>query len=585
MKKLLSVCGALLLSASLLFGVAACGGGEGDGSGTINIYCVASGVSDDQLNADPIAEKIREYTGEDIYWKNQPTAAGDVTSQLNSIFINRMEGFDLISMSKDNFLTFLAQDAFFDISPYLETMENDPFELIGELGWDMTRDGDAIYGIPVKNAREMNNDALAYRTDYLAAYNADTANTDKIPVPSEENGYSMTVSDFTDFLKWIKAKIDAEGSIECDVEGCTLDHTVTHPFIVPTNTPIITNIATAFGIYQNWADSNGDGKLEFYTEQVGFADYMKYMNYLYANDLLFYETNTANSVANALVIQEGGEAGTASGSVAHWSTVPYEGSSTTEANDHYGYISALIPDDFDKAEGANENEKRQNSVRVFSAESYGTFFAIPAFTPAAKVERIIKMIDKMLDDDFFRESYIGTDAATDTENGTYTVKDGQYWPTDKFSTAMVNADKLVVALREAETAEYWMCRVRKTFGQQKQFTVGNYKISEITGIKDPTTARGLSEVYDNNQSPRVTNLQSYMTAQMYPQENKTTLITDTAINAVKARYATDAIEGIEASGTEITADLNEWYASWSGKDGYTHAVRTFNQTFAALNLA
>ena len=83
LKKVFTMIGTSVLAAALLVGGVACGGGGDDGkTGPINIFTIASGLSDDALNADPVAKYIRETTGEDIHWINQPTSANDSTTIL-----------------------------------------------------------------------------------------------------------------------------------------------------------------------------------------------------------------------------------------------------------------------------------------------------------------------------------------------------------------------------------------------------------------------------------------------------------------------------------------------------------------------
>lgn len=586
LKKVFTMIGTSVLAAALLVGGVACGGGGDDGkTGPINIFTTASGLSDDALNADPVAEYIRETTGEDIHWINQPTSADDSTTILQNVLVNRLTGYDLLYISKDAYLTYLVQGAFYDISSYFDTMENDPRELISDLGWDMVTVDGGIYGIPVKSARQVSNNAIAYRVDYFEAYNA-AHSSDPIPVPDEDNGYSMTVSDFTDLVIWISENLTIDS---CTVEDSGYDsHSVDHAFMIAANTNVVENIATAFGVYQNWADSDNDGDVEYLTEQTGFADYMKYMNYMTNKGYFYYDVDTANTVANALVITENasdatqGDAGTAMGVVAHWSTTPYEGTSTTEANDEYAYITALIPDNYASDEdvaGMTDDEMRANAVRVFSSESYGGVWAIPAFIPEGKVDRIMNLIDELLDPDVFRTTYIGE------KDVNYTVdEDGEYWPTDQFNAWATNADKLVIALREEDVADYWMCRVRKTAGQWKQFSVAAYNVDEITGMKDPTTFRGQSEVYDANQTLIVAEVQLDMIALMYPL-TPTGLITDAQIESVKAQYMTERVAGTDATGAEIIADVNSWYTTWIESNAdFTHSARNVNQKFADLGL-
>lgn len=83
----------------------------------------------------------------------------------------------------------------------------------------------------------LNDTAICFREDWLEEYNKENPE-DEIPVPSEENGYSMTTSDFKKMLLYFKEKVPQGG----------------YPMTVDVNNVYVENILPAFGIYQEWAD-------------------------------------------------------------------------------------------------------------------------------------------------------------------------------------------------------------------------------------------------------------------------------------------------------------------------------------------
>lgn len=487
-----------------------------------NYYNIAAGVSDDEFNASAMAKMIDGYTGYNVVYAQAPADATASQDAITNIFLLKQD-YQAVKVSKDQFYTLLALDALAPVTEYVNATKNLKAE-VSQFGWDMaTKDGE-IYGIPQKNAMASSSVGICYRVDWLAEYNNENASA-QIPVPSEENGYSMTISDFKTMLQYFKTKVPEGG----------------YAMAIDTNGVFLENILPAFGIYQDWADVNGE--LTYVINQPGFSDYAVYMQDLYDEGLILYQATSDD--AGAVKSLQARNVG--AGRVAHWNAYAIETTNAPEGtelsdytDDTIGYIEALVPDDC---------RGDASKVRVYAAEGYGYFTVIPNYTKPEQIAAVVDWIDKKLDEDFFLKLVLGT------EGTTFSVENGEYYPVlPAFNDEQALSDKFMDGSREADYAKYWLCRTRKTGAQNKMFSTVNYNI-ENTGIQNPITVMPPNETYDTYYNAANSEVKNVIVTSMYKSD------TPFDLAAVQAKWK-------EYEGDTITTSVNEWYKAWSNKDSF-----------------
>ncbi len=482
---------------------------------TFKYFGMGSGVETDQFNNSPTAQLVKEHTGYDVYYDQAPADPIDAQTAITNIFMLKSD-YQAVKVSKEQFYTLLEMDALLPITEYVNASTNLK-EVITDFGWQTaTKDGE-IYAIPQKNARLASNTAIAFRLDWLNEYNTTNPNA-QIPVPSKENNYSMTLSDFKTMLTYFATKVPAGGkAMAIDVQTVYQE-----------------NILPAFGIYNEWAEV--DGKLEYAINQPGFEDYMKYMEDLFDNGLIQYQA-TANDAGAAKSLQA---RTVGAGRIPHWNAATIEATDTAATDDSISYIQALVPD---------ESKGDPNAVRVFAQQGYGFYTVIPKYSTPEQAAAVIDWADKKLDKDFFLEMVLGT------EGETYTVENGEYYPIlPTFDEKQGLADKFMDGIREDDYATYWLCRTRKTEAQDKMFSIANYNI-EKTGIQNPITVMPPNTAYD-----------TYYTAANIE-------VKDTLVTTLFEKGTSLSVDDIKAvfnglQGEEITASVNEWYQNWELKDSF-----------------
>lgn len=487
---------------------------------TFNYYNMAAGITDEELNNSALAKLVAEQTGYNVTYTQAPADGTDAQTAITNIFLLKQD-YQAVKVSKDQFYTLLAMDALAPITEYVNASTNLK-EDISSFGWDTaTKDGE-IYAIPQKNAMATSSVGICYRADWLQEYNAANPSA-QIPVPSEENGYSMTVSDFKAMLEFFKTKVPEGG----------------YAMAIDTNSVFLENILPAFGVYNDWADV--DGKLTYVVDQPGFADYANYMQGLYDEGLILYQA-TAND-AGAVKSLQARTVG--AGRVAHWNAYAIETTNAAEGtelstytDDTIGYIEALVPDDC---------KGDASKVRVYSTEGYSYYTVIPNFTSAKQAAAVVDFVDKKLEDEFFLKLVLGT------EGTTYSVENGEYYPIlPAFNDEQGLADKFIDGSREADYAKYWLCRTRKTSAQNKMFSMINFNIDK-TGIQNPITVMPPNETYDTYYNAANTEVKNAIVTSMYQTNTPFDLAT------IQAKWN-------DNEGATITEAVNSWYSTWANKD-------------------
>lgn len=488
---------------------------------SFNFYAIAAGISDEEFNALDTAKLIEEYTGYHVAYTQGPSDETDKQTAITNIFMLKQD-YQAVIVSKEMFYTLLASDALQPITEYVEASTNLK-DQISEVGWGTATKNGEIYAIPQRDAMVLSETAICYRQDWLEEYNEENPDA-QIPVPSEENGYSMTISDYKTMLTYFADKVPDGGyAMTVDVNGVFAQ-----------------NILPAFGVYQEWADV--DGTLTYIVDQPGFEDYMNYMQDLYDSGLIYYQaTSEDKGVVKALQ-----ERSTGAGQVAHWNAYAVETAESTEedlsgvTDDKIGYIAALIPDDC---------QGDASAVRAFAKASYSYYTVVPNFATAEQAAAVVDWADKKLDADFFLEMVLGT------EGDTYTLEDGEYYPIlPAFNDKQGYADKFMTGTREEDYAQQWLCRTRKTAAQDKMFSRANYNIAN-TGIQNPTVLMPPSDTYDTYYTAANTEVKNLLVLTMFQTGSSTT------VEELHGKFA-------EYEGEAIIEAVNEWYGSWESKDTF-----------------
>ena len=501
-------------------------------------YVTNGGIDDEAFNAQPLAQKIKDVTGYDVKFIQLPKS--DVDTTVTNIF-TLGEDVQYVFVTKSQFNDLMAQGALAPITEYVNASTNLK-EVISEIGWgSATGEDGEIYGIPNSDPRECTSKGFYFRLDWLKEYNAANPGAE-IAVPSEENGYSMSVSNFEKMLQYFDTKVEGGNALIIEVDPNSSDYTEDKPVYLQTILP-------AFGINSEWADVNGT--LTYIVEQDGFAEYMEYMEGLFDQGLITYQatkddTNAVNSLMNDM-------AGVAL--VSH--TKPYsletsryekmtgktltdEEKQTFTDTEYTGYIAALV---------ADENEGDASAVRVWSKKVYNQYIVCPYWNTEEQNAAVVDYCDKKLDKDVFLSITIGV------EGESFEYKDGGYYPIlPAFNDTYNLADKFLSGTREADYAEYWLARTRKTAAQGRMFGMINYNI-DGTGIMDPRYMMPSNEVIETE----------YADARNAVVEKLILTVFDSS-----AEFNYDEIAALweSNSGSDIENAINEWYATWEYKDTY-----------------
>ncbi len=498
------------------------------------VYCAGGGIDNEAFNNQPLAKRIEEITGYDVNYIQLSTGI-DTDVTINNIFSVK-EDVQGVFVSKAQFNDLVASGALAPLTEYVEASVN-LRDAISEIGWgSATGEDGEIYAIPNSDPRECTSYGFYYRLDWLNEYN--TANPDaQIPIPAQENGYSMTLSNFRKMVEYFDGKVTGGNAFVIDTDPHSSNYEENKPVYLQTILP-------AFGIYSEWADV--DGTLTYIVDQEGFRECMEYMESMFDDGLITYQaTQNDTNAVNSLMNDMAGVALVSHGNPYSLETSRYPELSEEEKQSfvdttYAGYIAALVPDDRDGDADA---------VRVWSRKAYSWYFVCPAWNTDAQTAAVVDYCDKKLDKDAFLSITIGV------EGESFEVKDGGYYPIlPAFNDTYNIASAFLTGTREDDYAEYWLARTRKTAAQGRMFGLINYNI-EHTGIKDPLCMLPSNDVVDSNYA----NARNAVVEELI----KTVFNSD-------ADFDYDAVKSIWESkkGREIEKAVNDWYGTWEYKDTF-----------------
>ena len=477
----------------------------------LKMMTIASGGTDEALNG-PLAKEIDARSGYNITYSQFATAADDAQSQLTTIFTTKSD-YDCVKVSKNQLFALMSQGALADLTDYVKDTTYLK-EQVSETGWGLATQNGKIYAIPQRNSIMSNNVILAFRQDWLAEYNAANESS-KIEVPSKENGYAMTLSDYKKMTEYFATK--AETGMVIDKGGVFQE-----------------SILPAFGIYGEFTDV--DGKLYYYTEHPNFTkyvDYVKSITHRYNKD--------GAGATNGMASFKAGKCGAFR--VAYWSGASLK--DMIDAN-QVGFIQALV-DDRASVNGHIDATK----VRANAVDGYSYFTIVPKYKGEAVAKAVVKYADAILEPELFKFATIGE------EGKTYTVKDGDYYPIlDGDAASNFNkmniADKYLVATRETDYAIYWWARARKNEYNYMLTLVAfnnmnNIGIRSIAGVMPPIDA------YNKYQSKAIGDSSEKLILAMF----------DNGVTVADVNKAYN-----DANGAKVAEEVNAWYKTWADKDTY-----------------
>ena len=387
---------------------------------TLNVLMPNSGKSVEEVNSDPTALLIEQLTGYKTKYTQLPA---DATSTLNTILMDK-EKYDVMKLTKDQFADLVDQDMLLELPiEVLQKFAPDMLENISQESWDVVTVDGKIYGIPERASSDNIENPIVFNYDIMMELNLD--------VPT-------TLDEFTSVLRALKA------------------HLGYAPLTFDKFTPLVYAISSAFGIYSNWQDYNGE--VLFYMNAPRYNEYVEYMHSLYAEGLIDLEvaTNDSASATNRFVNSFDKNSGGAKAAVYACSlwTVPAivtgletKGINTSgELTNELAYLRAL-------KENADDAEK------VYRSTGYTYITAIPYYMAENAGYALDWMNSKIKDtetNDNFRQIVIGEEGV----HWSFT-SDGDYMPINPKFEEKDQASYYMTGSNETKYTAYWLARVRK----------------------------------------------------------------------------------------------------------------------------
>jgi putative aldouronate transport system substrate-binding protein len=368
-------------------------------------------------NTDPVADAIKERTGYDIEFATLPSDNPD--EKLN-IEIASGTDYDILALNPRQFNTLVTQGALQPIDEIVEQYGVNMKEAISDSSWDLARYNGKLYGVPQKNERANIERTIVVRQDIL-----------------DELSLSMptTLDELYTTLKTIKDK---------------------KPDMIPLtgNGMDIFMIYSAFGLYTDWAEENGQLVPRY--KQERFKEYIQFMKKLYDEGLLDKDW----AVNQTTQMQEKFVSGKAAMIQSNWNGASGMNAAFTTnlPNGKMAYMSPL--------KGANGEYGVQKEDKLLYVH------AIPK--TSKKAEDAIKFMDAKLEMETFTYVTLGT------EGETFTVDNGAYSPIMPIFTELRgNAYWFLNGIQEVEYAEMWLARLRRTPTLFEAFNAINANFDEV----------------------------------------------------------------------------------------------------------
>ena len=389
------------------------------------------------MNADPTARLIEELTKQKAKYEMLP--AENANEKLN-LEISGNAKYHAVKMNRDQFDNLASKNALLDLKPLLDKYGKNIKSAISQESWNVVTLNGKILGVPEKNSSDNVNFGIAVRKDILDKYS--------IAVPK-------TVEEFEKAAEQLKGK-----------EG------ILHPIAAPVKN-LNNSIIGAFGSANAW--NVKDGKLNYWGAGEGYKQYLDYMKKLHDKGYLGADWVTLKAdVAMQRFVT--GQSAFLSG-VAWWSGAGIYDGLQKQLN------AAKVEDTFSKVVWIPSLEN--NGVKgTFRDKKINFVTGIPKYMEEEAVA-VIKWMDKKLEKENFKKIVIGD------KDYHYILKDGKYFPNlEKNAEGKAKFDEkgtsswFLTGTIEADYAEYWLARVRKSAQNLEAWTQLN-KDANTFGVYDP----------------------------------------------------------------------------------------------------
>ncbi|WP_195575648.1 extracellular solute-binding protein [Paenibacillus sp. 1001270B_150601_E10] len=350
-------------------------------------------------NKDFMAGFIQEKTGVQVNYEMLP--AENFDEKLNLLVANK-EPIDIMKLSSGQFYQLASSGALEPLNDLIDQHGNQIKAAIQDTTWGSATIDGKIYAIPEAGSGASAGEALVVRQDWMDELGLKTPTN-----PEELYNVLKTIKD----KKQIVPLTGAKDSIYGD-------------------------IASAFGIVNDWTDQNG--KLVHKAEQPEMKEFLTYMNRLYSEGLIDQEM-PINTAAKAIEKFTSGKA--AMYKLAWWN-------STNTVNS----IKQNFPDAKLSVIPYLKNKDGKANVGINTGITW--FIAIPK--ASKHKEEAMKLLNAKLEPETFKGLAIGQEGVH------HEVKDGKYYPIlPKFNDDLTNGSSFMTGTIEKSYPDYWQARVRK----------------------------------------------------------------------------------------------------------------------------
>ncbi|ERJ13650.1 extracellular solute-binding protein [Haloplasma contractile] len=439
---------------------------------------------------DPTADVVEEVTGYEVNYKRLPSTNAEQT--LNTQ-LGTGEQYHAVKVTRNQYENLVKQCALLDISDYLDQYGENIKNAISEESWSVVEYGDGIYGVPERSSSDNINSTIAFRQDWLDALDLE------VPETPEE-------------LKAVlQAFKDEYGQNDPSFAPLTLQK----------SDIVIYAISSAFGIYTEWKEI--DGELYHQTELEAMQEYLDFMIELEKDGLLDVAVPT-NDNAKAEQKFTQGRAGAI---VTYWWRVPslVDGlESSAEIGAELSYAEPL------KDEEGNRGILRSTGV------NYVTVIPVHMAEQAAYA---IDWMDKKLVEENFKKIVIGSEDVHHIID-----REGNYLPGNKFDEKN-NSDYFITGSYEPKYDEFWLARVHKNEDMYNAWYALNEKADEYGKYEPLAFAPALPVTSDKKHSLAVKQTDQFINM----------IFTDNSIDSYD-----NFLNDWKQSGGEAThEEVNDWY--------------------------
>lgn len=435
--------------------------------------------------AEFVAKFLEEKTGYKVTYEMLPVENPD--EKLNLLMASK-EKYDFMILGSGQYSKLAAAGALEQIDDLVAKYGTNMKNVISQTSWNGAKLSGKTFGIPQTGSGVIVNTAFITRQDWLDELNL------KAPTTRDE---------LYTFLKTIKEKKN----------------------VIPLTggkSPMISEIASTFGITTGWQESNG--KITHYVENPKMKEYLAFMKKLYSEGLLDQEW--AINQGNKLI--ENFTSGKAAMMVNGYYNAPT--------------VQNALLKNFPNAKMAQLGYLKGDGGKAQAVGAVGIsyYIAIPKW--AENKEETMKYLDMKLDKEIHKGASIGI------EGTHHKVENGNYFPIlPKFNDDLNNASSFLTGVDEKNYPIYWQARVRKDPILTNAFNLNQENAKGITVVDPLAFAPPIDAIAKNAQK-----LNKFMEDEFIkfltgaaPLENYDKFL---------AQWKADG-------GDEMTKAANEWFAA------------------------